>query len=122
MRVMSSGSPGGAISGSPRRCGALIRLRRAASRGFVTKRSSTGTEHETRAPRHAKRQGVRPGNTNEMIAEHHAAGARHVARNDGRSARNGLAQVVRDEPRLAVDAAPRRLAGEQRDGLASEIV
>ena len=76
-------------------------------------------ERKSGAARHAERQPVRLGDAVEMIAQDDAAGALHVHRQEARLARNELAEEARDQPHLAVDAAARRLAGEQRHGLAA---
>jgi hypothetical protein len=57
-----------------------------------------------------------------VIAKRHAAGAWHVLGNNTRPAGDVERQMLRNQPHLAVDAAAGRAAGEDRDGLASEII
>jgi hypothetical protein len=54
-----------------------------------------------------------------MVAENDAAGTLHVHRQDARLARNELAEKAGDQAHLAVDAAARRLAGDERHRLAA---
>jgi hypothetical protein len=58
------------------------------------------------------------GHAVEVVAGDQPAGARHISRNERGLARNVAAEELRDQSHLPVDAAARRLAGEERDGLA----
>ncbi len=55
----------------------------------------------------------------EIVRRDHAAGARHVARDDGRVAGNMLAEMARDEARIGVVGAARPDRNDDRDGLAA---
>ena len=57
-----------------------------------------------------------------MIAENQPAGTRHVARHDAGLAGNVPAVELGHQPHLDVDAAARRLAGEQSERFSAIVV